>query len=133
MNLARETALTKSTNFMDMGLLSVHTSDELGSVFITTTRIGSLTDGSNCLAPGHCIGEVTADILSGTSPEQNYNSKSDFETRRGGVVNQDFGRQYNSISRTHLDLTPLGTNTNNITMSPIESSPVETKLQSLHH
>ena len=36
MNLARDTVLTKSPNFMDLGLSSVHTTDELGSIFIPT-------------------------------------------------------------------------------------------------
>ena len=71
MNLLRETVLTKIPNFMDLGLSSVHTTDELGSVFIPTTRIGSLTHGTNWLLPGHCISEDTADRVSGTRPEKN--------------------------------------------------------------
>ena len=62
--------------------------------------------------------------MSKTGSEQDYNSKTDFETRR---KNQDFGRQNNSMSRPHLDLTPLGTNTTNGTTSPIDSIPVGTK------
>ena len=93
MHLARNTVLTKISNIMNLGLSSVHTSDELGSVFIPTNIIRRQTDGSNWVPPGHRIGEVTADRVSGTRPEQNYNSKSDLETRRGGVVNQYFGRQ----------------------------------------
>ena len=56
MKLALDTVLTKSPNFMNPGLSSVHTSDELGSVFIPTTRIGIPTDGSNWLLTDHCIG-----------------------------------------------------------------------------
>ena len=56
--------------------------------------------------------------------EQNYSSKTDFETRR---ENKDFGRQNNSMSRPPLDSTSLGTNTTNGTMSPIDSIPVRTK------
>ena len=110
MNLVRDTVLTESPNFMNLGLSSVHTSDELGYIFIPTTIIGRPMIGSNWLPPGHHIGEVTADRVSGTRPEKNYNSKSYFETRRGGVVNQYFGRQNNSMSRPPLDSTPLGTN-----------------------
>ena len=43
MNLTRDTFLTKSPNFVNLGLSSVHTLDELGSVVIPTTRIGMLT------------------------------------------------------------------------------------------
>ena len=61
MNLTSDAILTKIPNFMNMGLSSIHTSDELGSVFIHTTRIIILTDGSNWILPGHRINEVTAD------------------------------------------------------------------------
>ena len=127
MNLTRNTVLAKSPNFMNLGLSSVHTLDELRSVFITTTRIIMLAYGSNWLPPGHRIGKVTADRVIRTQPEKNYNPKSYFETNKGGVVNQDFGRQNNSMSRPTLDSTPLGTNTNNGTTTPIDLIPVETK------
>ena len=110
----RDTVLTESPNFMNLGLSSVHTSDELGYIFIPTTIIGRPMIGSNWLPPGHRIGEVTADRVSGKRPEKNYNPKRYFETRRGGVVNQDFGRQNNSISRPLLDFTTLGMNKNTI-------------------
>ena len=124
MNLARDAVLTEISNFVNMGISSVHTSDELGSVFIPTTGIRRPTDGFKWLLPSHCIGEVTADIVSSTGSEQNYNAKTDFENRR---ENQDFGRQNNSMSRPHLDLTPLGTNSTNETTSPIDSIPVGAK------
>ena len=127
MNLAHDTVLTKSPNFMNLGVSSVHTSDELVSVCIPTTRIRRPVDGYYWLPPCHLIGEIILDRVSGARPEQNYNSKSDFETRRGGVVNQDFGRQNNSMSRPPLDSTPLGNNTNNVTTSLIDSIPVRTK------
>ena len=60
-----------------------------------------------------------------TRSEQNYNAKTDFETRR---ENQDFGRQNNSMSRPPLESTPLGTNTNNRSTSPIDLIPVGTKM-----
>ena len=128
MNLTCDAVLTKSPNSMNMGMSSVHTLDELGYVLIPTTRIGRPTDGYNWLPPGHRIVGVTADIVSGKRSETNYYSKSDFETRRGGVVNQDFGRQNNYMSQPPLESTPLCTNTKNGTTSPIESIPVGTKL-----
>ena len=124
MNLMRDAVLTERPNFMNLWLSSVHISDELGSVFIPTTRIRMPTDGSNWLLPGHCIGEVTADRVSSTGSEQNYNTKTDFETRR---ENQDFGRQNNYMSQPPSDSTPLGTNTTNRTTSPNDLIPVGTK------
>ena len=95
---------------MNLGLSSVHTLDELGSIFISTNRIGSPTDGSNWISYIHCIGEVTLDRVIWKIPEKDYSYKTDFETRRGGVINQYFVRQYNSMSRPPLDSTPLVTN-----------------------
>ena len=106
-NLTRDDVFTESPNFMNLGLSSVHTSDELGSVLFPNARIGRPVDRSNWIPPGHLIGEVTTDIVSRTRSEQNYISKNDFETRR---ENQDFGRQNYSMSRPPLDSTPLGTN-----------------------
>ena len=125
MDLTRDTILTESPNIVNLGLSSVHLSDEIGFVFIPITRVRRPTDGSNLILPVHSIGEVTADRVSRTGSEKKYNSKSDFETRR---ENQDFGHQNSSMSRPPLDSTPLGTNTTNRTIPPIESFPVGTKL-----
>ena len=95
MNLTHDAVLIKSPNFMNLGILPVHTSDELGYVFVPTTRIRRLTDGSNCLPNGNRIDEVTADRVIRTRSEQNYNSTTDFETRRENIY---FGRQNNSMS-----------------------------------
>ena len=127
MNLARDTVLTKIPNFMDLGLSSVHTTDELGPVFIPTTRIGSPMHVSNWIPPGHRISEATVDRVSETRLKQNYNYNSDFETRRGEVVYQYFGRNNDSMSRPPLYSTPLGTNKNYRTTSPSDSIPVGTK------
>ena len=54
-----DTVLTGSPNFVNLRLSSIHTSDELGSVFIPTTRIGTPTYGLNWSPPVHKIGEVT--------------------------------------------------------------------------
>ena len=110
MNLTRDSVLTESPNFMNLGLLSVHTLDELEYVFTPNNRIGRPTDGSNWPPPGHSIGEVKEDRVSRTGSEQNYNTKTDFETRR---ENKDLRRQNNSMSRPPLDSTSLGTNTTN--------------------
>ena len=47
MNFGSDTVFSKSPNLMDLGLLSVNTTDEVGSVFVPTTRIGRPADGSN--------------------------------------------------------------------------------------
>ena len=130
MNLLCDAVLTKSPNFINLGISSVRTSDELGSVFIPTTRIGRPMDGSNLLSPVNLIFEVTADRMSRTRSEQNYIAKTDFETRR---ENQDFGRQNISMRRPPLDSTPLGTHKNNGKTSPIDSIPVGKKRRSLCH
>ena len=78
MNLMRDAVLAKSPKFVNLGISSVHTSDELGSVFIPATRIGTPMDGSNYLLPGHRIGEVTADIVSRSVSEQYYNANAYF-------------------------------------------------------
>ena len=123
-NLTRDAVITKSPNFVNLGISSVHTSDGLGYAFIPNTRIRRPKYGSKYISPVHCIGEITVDRVSRTGSEQNYNAKTDFGTRR---ENQDFGCQNNSMSRPHLESTPLGTNTTNRKTSPIDSIPVETK------
>ena len=125
MNSTRATVLTKIPNFMNLGISSVHASDELGSFSIRTTRIGRAIHGSKWLPPRHLIGKVTVYRMSRTSSEQNYISKTDFETRR---KNQYFGCQNISMNQPHLGSTLLGTNLNNRKTSPIESIPFGTKM-----
>ena len=124
MNFMCDAVLIKSPNFLNPGLSSVHTSDELGSFSIPDIRIRMHIDGSNWILPGHLIGEVTAARMSRTRSEQNYSSKTYFETRR---ENQYFGRQNNSMSRPPLYLTHFGKNTTNGTTSPIDLVSVGTK------
>ena len=44
------------------------------------------------------------------------------------MLDQDFGRQNDPMSRPTLDSTPIGTDTTNGTTSPIDSIPVGTKM-----
>ena len=83
---------------MDFGLSSVDTTDEIGSVFTPTIKIGSATHGSNWLTRSHRISEATADKVSRTKSSHNYNFESVFETSREKVVDQYFGRQNDSMS-----------------------------------
>ena len=124
MNLTRDAVLTKVPNFVNLGLSSVHTLDELGSVFSPTTRIKMPMDVFNWLPPGNCIVEVIAYRVNRTWFEQDYISRTDFLNTR---ENQDFGRQNSSMSGPSLDSTPLGTNATNVTMLPIDLIPVGTK------
>ena len=82
MNFARDTVLSKSPNFMDLGLSSINTTDELGSVFASTTRIGSAMHGPGWLLHSHCIIEAIANRASGTKAKNHYNVKSEYENRR---------------------------------------------------
>ena len=137
MNFASDTVLSESTNFMDLGLSSVDTTDEIGTVFDPTTIIGLATHGSNWLPRNYRISEATADRVRRTESKHSSNLKSVFETRRDKVVDQYFGRQNDYMSRPHLESTSmgrppldsplLGTNTNNGKKSPIDLIPVGTK------
>ena len=61
MNFGSDAVLIESPYFVNLGLTSMHTSNELGSVFVPTTGIGTPTDGSNWILVSHSIGEVAAD------------------------------------------------------------------------
>ena len=127
MNFRSDTVLSEIPNFMNFRLLSVNTTYELWFIFVPTTIVGRLMDGSNWLLPGHDINEATADGVSKTKAKNNYNFKSEFETRREKIVNEYFGRQNDPMSRPTLDSTPLGKNMTKGKTSPIDSSPVGTK------
>ena len=88
MNFGRDTVLFESPNFMDFGLSSFNITDELGSVFVPTTRIGRLTYGFNWIMPGRDISEATSDRVSRTKSNNHYGFKSEFGTRREKMVNQ---------------------------------------------
>ena len=127
MNLASDTALYESKNSIDFGLSHVDTTDEIGSVFAPTTRIGSATHGSDWIPRSHCISEATVDRVSAVKSKNHYNFKSEFETRKNKVVNQDFGRQNDHMSQPPLESTPIGTNTTNGSTSPSDSIPAGKK------
>ena len=127
MNFGSDTVLSKSPNFMDFGLLSVNTTDELMSVFVPTTIIGRPMDGSNWLPPRRGISKATVDRVSRTEANNHYNFKSEFETRRDKMLDQDFGRQNDPMGLPTVESTPLGTYTTNETTSPMDSIPFGTK------
>ena len=91
MNFASDTVLSKSPKLLDFGMLYVNIKDELGSIFVPITRNGSPPNGSKWHPPDHCISEVTADRVTGAKAKNNYNFKSEFETRRYKVVDQVLG------------------------------------------
>ena len=78
----RDAVVAKSPNFMNPGLSSVRTSDELKSFSIFTTRVRRLIDGSNWLPPSDLIGEGTGARMSRTSPEQKIDPKVIFKLGR---------------------------------------------------
>ena len=124
MNFRSDTVLSESSNFVNFGLSSVNTTDELGSVFVPITRVRRPTTGSNWLLLVQDISEATADRVSKKKANNHHNLKIDFETRRR---NHYFGCQNDPMSRPTLDSTPLGKNTTNGTTSPIDLIPVGTK------
>ena len=78
------------------------------------------------MAPtGSCLGMILVKLH--RIAKYHYNFKSEFETRKEKMVDQDFGHQNDPMSRPNLDWTPLGTNTTNGTTPPIDSIPVGTK------
>ena len=81
-NLTRNSVGTESPDFMDLGILAVHASYELRLFGAPATIFGRPTDGLSWSAPSHVFGEATAVGVSGTRSEQNYSSKTDFETRK---------------------------------------------------
>ena len=109
---------------MESWLLPVNTTDKLRSVIVPTTRVGGPTNGYNWFQSRHGIEEATADRVSKTKANNNYNFKCDFETRR---EIQDCAQENISMSRPTLDSIPIGTNKTNRTTSPIGSIPVGTK------
>ena len=113
MNLESDTFLSESTNFTDFELSSVDTTDELESVFASTTRIGLEMHGSDWLPCSHCISEATSDRVNRKKAKNHYNFKSGFETNRDKVVDQDNGRQNNPMNLSTSDSTPLDANTTN--------------------
>ena len=68
----RDAVVTASPKFMNLGLSSVHTLDELGSFRIPVNRIRRPADGSNWLTPGNLIGEVTAARMRRMRSDKNY-------------------------------------------------------------
>ena len=82
MKLGSDTVLSKIPNFMDLGLLSVNTTNELGCVVISTIISRRPTDGAYWLPPGHYINEAAVDRVIGTKAKNHLNFKSEFETRR---------------------------------------------------
>ena len=110
---------------MNFELSYANTTDEMGSVFIPTARVGRPIDGSNWIPPEYDISEATADRVSKTMANNGYNFKSDFETRKDI---QYFGRQNDPMSPPTFDSTPFGKKTTNGTTSPIESITFKKKM-----
>ena len=79
------------------------------------------TDGSYWMVTHHIFGEATAVGMSVAKSYQDYSYKTDFEIWR---ENQEFERQNILMSQPHLDLTPLGKNTTNVTTSHLDSTTI---------
>ena len=115
---------TEAPHFVDLGLPAVNTSDEFNIFGTLPTRIRMPIDGSHWSASDHVFGESTVVGMSATRSEIDYIYKTDFQNWR---ENRDFGCQNISMSRPHLDSTPIGTNTTNGTTSSIDLIPIGKK------
>ena len=82
MDFARNSVISKSPNFMDLGLLPAHTMDKLDSVIDPATRVEGLKDGSDWLASMHGCKEVTVGRVSEAKVYSDYIKKSEFETTK---------------------------------------------------
>ena len=73
--------VAKSPNFMDFGLSPTNTPDKFKCVIVTTTRVESVTNGSNLLQYRHDIKEFTVIRV---SEEKSYNDyiKNESETMK---------------------------------------------------
>ena len=89
MDFASNIVQTEESQFMDLGLTAVNTSDEFSIQGTPGNRIIRTTDGSHWSVPDHIFGKVTAVGTIAPSSEQDYSYKIDFEIWR---ENQDFGR-----------------------------------------
>ena len=127
MKFRSDNVLSVSRNFMDLGMSFVDTTNEIWSVFASTTRIISSSYVYDWLPRSHFISKATEDIVIETKAKNHYNFKSEFENSRDKVVDQYFGRKHNSTSRPPLDSTPIGTNTTNRTTLPSDSIQFGTK------
>ena len=85
MKFTRNAVLIEISNFVNLGLSSVHTSDELGSFSITATIIGRPIDESNWLLPKNLIGEVNQLEISGRGQSKTIFPKLVFKL--GGGIN----------------------------------------------
>ena len=125
LNFANDPIQTQAPHFMDMGLPTINILNESGVLGNPATKIQRPTDVSHWSAPDHVFGEATAVGMSAANSDHDYSYKTDFEIWR---ENQEFKRQNKSLSRPPLDSTTIGTNTTNVTMSHLESTPIETKM-----
>ena len=74
MNFGSDAVLTETPKFVNLRLASVHTLNDLGSVFMPTNIIGTPTDDYNWFLTSHRIGEVTVDRVSRTGSDQDCNA-----------------------------------------------------------
>ena len=82
MNFGSNAVLTLNPNLIDLGIVSVNTTDTLGSGSVPTTRFVLPTGRYDGIRHGHDIEEATADRVSETRANSNYILKSDFESMR---------------------------------------------------
>ena len=95
MNFEDDVVQTKAPQFMDMGILTINTSDEDSVLGTPATRIQSPTDGSHWSTPEHFFGEAAAVGISSEKSDHDYNYKTYFKI---WIENKEFERQNISMS-----------------------------------
>ena len=72
----------EAPSFLNFGFLAVNASDEFNTFGTSDTRFRRPTKGYHWFVQDHVLGEATVVRMSGTSSEQNYSYKTDFEIWR---------------------------------------------------
>ena len=115
---------TEAPQFVDLGLLTINTSNDLSLLVTPATRIRRPTDGYHWSMTDRVFGEATSVIMNVARSGQDYSYKTNFEIWR---ENQESERLNILMSRPTLDSTYIVTYTANITMAQLELTPIQTK------
>ena len=82
MNFSSNVVETEAPQFVDLVILFINTSNELGVLSTPATIIRRPTDGSHWSVSDHIFGEATVVRISAARSNQDYSYKTDFEIWR---------------------------------------------------
>ena len=83
MNLLINVVQTEAPHFVDLELPAINTSNELGVLGTTSTRIKRLRYGYHWTMLDHVLGKKTAVGISLARSDQDYSYKTDFKNLEG--------------------------------------------------